>query len=62
MASAGWRKTTLISVLFTGPRPLVLNRAGLTVCCCYRAGLLGREPLGESGISTLVQPRWASFT
>jgi hypothetical protein len=28
--SAGWRKTTLISVLFAGPRPLVLNRAGLT--------------------------------
>jgi len=32
------------------------------VCCCYRAGLLGREPLGESGITTLAQPRWASFT
>jgi len=32
------------------------------VCCCYRAGLLGQEPLGESGMSTLAQPRWASFT
>jgi len=31
------------------------------VCCCYRAGLLGREPWGESGISTLAQPRWASL-
>ena len=29
------------------------------VCCCYRAGLLGQEPLGESGILTLAQPRWA---
>ena len=26
---AGWWKTTLTSVLFTGPRPSVLNRAGL---------------------------------
>ena len=32
------------------------------VCCCYRAGLLGWEPLGESGLTTLAQPRWASFT
>ena len=31
------------------------------VCCCYRAGLLGRGPLGGSGMSTLAQPRWASF-
>lgn len=30
LASAGWRKTILISVQFSGPRPLVLNRAGLT--------------------------------
>ena len=30
LASAGWRKTILISVRSTGPRPLVLNRAGLT--------------------------------
>jgi hypothetical protein len=29
LASAGWRKTILISVRSTGPRPLVLNRAGL---------------------------------
>jgi hypothetical protein len=31
------------------------------VCCCYRAGLLGRGPLGGSGMSTLAQLRWASF-
>ena len=29
LASTGWRKTNLISVLFIGPRPSVLNRAGL---------------------------------
>jgi len=29
LASAGWRKTILISVRSTGPRPLVLNRARL---------------------------------
>src|ERR1700722_15136509 len=31
------------------------------VCCRHRAGLLDRGPLGGSGISTLAQPRWASF-
>jgi hypothetical protein len=56
LASTGWRKTILISVRSTGPRPLVLASA-----CCYRAGLLGRGPLGGSGMSTLAQPRWASF-
>lgn len=30
LASTGWRKTNLIPVLFIGPRPSVLNRAGLT--------------------------------
>ena len=29
LASTGWRRTILISVRSTGPRPLVLNRAGL---------------------------------
>jgi hypothetical protein len=31
------------------------------ICCCYRAGLLGRGPLSGSGMSTLAQLRWASF-
>ena len=31
------------------------------VCCCYRAGLLGRGQLGGSGMSTLAQLRWASL-
>ena len=30
LASAGWRKTALASILFVGPRPFVFNRAGLT--------------------------------
>jgi hypothetical protein len=29
LAGAGWRKTILISIRSTGPRPLVLNRTGL---------------------------------
>ena len=45
-ASAGWRKTILISVRSTGPRPLVLNRAGLASAAAIRAGLLGRGLLG----------------
>jgi len=49
-ASAGWRKTILISVRSTGPRPLVLNRAGLASAAAIRAGLLGRGLLGGSGI------------
>ena len=33
----------------------------ICVCCCYRAGLLGREPLDENDTSTLAQPRWTPF-
>jgi hypothetical protein len=28
LASAGWRKTALVSILFIGPRPFAFGRAG----------------------------------
>jgi hypothetical protein len=59
---AGWRKTILISYSVHRPSSTSAQSRRTRVYCCYRAGLLGRGPLGGSGIlSTLAQPRWASF-
>lgn len=59
LASAGWRKTILISVRSTGPRPLVLNRAGLASAaatepdCWARdrwVGMVSRSRFNRAGL------------
>lgn len=60
-ASATWRKTILISVRSTGPRPLVLNCAGLASVAATELDCWAGDRWGGSGMSTLAQPRWASF-
>jgi hypothetical protein len=52
LASAGWRKTILISVQFSGPRPLVLNRAGLTSVAATEPVCWAGSCLDERGIPT----------
>jgi len=61
LASAGWRKTILISVRSTGPRPLVLNCAGLASAAANEPDCWAGNRWGGSGMSTLAQPRWAPF-
>jgi hypothetical protein len=61
LASAGWRRTIPIFYSVHWPSSIRAQSRRTRVCCCYRAGLLGRGPLGGSGVSTLAQPRWASF-
>jgi hypothetical protein len=61
LASSGWRKTIPISVRSTGPRPLVLNCAGLASAAATEPDCWAGDRWVGVVMSTLAQSRWASF-